>query len=92
MNQDSTSKKPGYGGRPLWQWILIYLVVGGLIYAGIYYFMEHKSASGYGQPMKASAQGAAPVQRNMKAVDCSSSCCCLIENSGAPRVSFHVSS
>ena len=62
MNQDSTSKKPGYGGRPLWQWILIYLVVGGLIYAGIYYFMEHKSASGYGQPMKASTQGAAPVQ------------------------------
>ncbi len=28
----------GYGKRPLWQWVLIYLVVGGLIYAAIYYF------------------------------------------------------
>jgi len=28
----------GYGKRPLWQWILIYLVVGGIVYYGVYYF------------------------------------------------------
>jgi hypothetical protein len=27
----------GYGKRPLWQWILIYIVVGGIVYALIYY-------------------------------------------------------
>ena len=24
--------------RPLWQWLVIYLIIGGLIYAAIYYF------------------------------------------------------
>lgn len=33
------SEKSGYGKRPLWQWILIYLVIGGIIYALIYYFV-----------------------------------------------------
>lgn len=28
----------GYGKRPMWQWILIYLIVGGIAYAAIYYF------------------------------------------------------
>lgn len=28
----------GYGKRPLWQWILIYVVIGGLVYAAVYYF------------------------------------------------------
>jgi len=32
----------GYGKKPLWQWVLIYLVVGGIIYALIYYFYLSK--------------------------------------------------
>jgi len=28
-----------YGKRPLWQWIAIYAVVGGLVYFLIYYFI-----------------------------------------------------
>lgn len=28
----------GYGKRPLWQWILLYVIVGGILYYGIYYF------------------------------------------------------
>ena len=39
------AKAKGYG-RPMWQTVLMYLVVGGLIYAGIYYFVMGKS--GYG--------------------------------------------
>jgi hypothetical protein len=29
----------GYGKRPMWQWILIYLVIGGMIYFAVYYFV-----------------------------------------------------
>lgn len=28
----------GYGKRPMWQWVLIYVVVGTIAYAAIYYF------------------------------------------------------
>lgn len=38
----STGK--GYGKRPLWQWIVIYLVVGGAIYGAIYYFAVARSS------------------------------------------------
>lgn len=31
-------QKGGYGKRPLWQWIVIYLIIGGVIYGLIYYF------------------------------------------------------
>ena len=36
-------KKYGYGKRPLWQWIIIYIVVGGIAYGLIYYFFFAKS-------------------------------------------------
>ncbi len=32
------NNKGGYGKRPMWQWVLIYIVVGGIIYGLIYYF------------------------------------------------------
>ncbi len=32
----------GYGKRPLWQWILIYVIIGGIVYAGIYFFIIAK--------------------------------------------------
>ncbi|EKD91553.1 MAG: hypothetical protein ACD_30C00002G0050 [uncultured bacterium] len=35
----------GYGKRPLWQWVLIYLIVGGVIYFAIYYFFIGGSGS-----------------------------------------------
>lgn len=41
-NQQPTPTPPPtgqrYGKRPLWQWIVIYLVVGGVLYGAIYYF------------------------------------------------------
>ncbi len=36
QNNQAPAKK-GYGKRPLWQWILLYVVVGGLLYAAVYY-------------------------------------------------------
>ncbi|MEK7063973.1 MAG: cupredoxin domain-containing protein [Patescibacteria group bacterium] len=51
----------GYDKRPLWQWLVIYLIIGGLIYAAIYYFyFAKKGASPYGvaynQPTSAVTQ------------------------------------
>ncbi|HSW48425.1 MAG TPA: hypothetical protein VLG67_05095 [Candidatus Saccharimonadales bacterium] len=41
MAEETTTetKSNGYGKRPMWQWILIYLIIGGLIYAAVYYFL-----------------------------------------------------
>lgn len=37
-SESSEYPKGGYSKRPLWQWILIYLVIGGAIYLAVYYF------------------------------------------------------
>lgn len=34
--------KSGYGKRPLWQWIVLYVVIGGIVYGLIYYFVLAK--------------------------------------------------
>ena len=36
-------QKKGYGKRPLWQWIALYVVVGGIIYAAVWYFFLRSS-------------------------------------------------
>ncbi|HWZ65592.1 MAG TPA: hypothetical protein VNX65_02215 [Patescibacteria group bacterium] len=36
----------GYGKRPLWQWIALYLVVGIVVYGLIYYFSFYNKKSG----------------------------------------------
>lgn len=30
--------RSGYGKKPWWFWILVYVIIGGLIYYGFYYF------------------------------------------------------
>lgn len=39
----------GYAKRPLWQWILLYIVIGGLVYVLIYYFVYKRSGYNYNQ-------------------------------------------
>lgn len=34
-----------YNKRPMWQWVVIYIVIGGLIYGAFYYFMSAKNGS-----------------------------------------------
>lgn len=36
---EETRYKSGYGKRPLWQWILIYIVIGAIVYGIIYYLV-----------------------------------------------------
>jgi len=50
----------GYGKRPLWQWILIYVVIGGLVYAAVYYFAFAKRGYSYPAPAPAPT-GAMPI-------------------------------
>lgn len=47
MEEQQTEVKSAYSKRPLWQWILLYVVIGGLIYAGIYFAFLHKGNSSY---------------------------------------------
>jgi hypothetical protein len=35
--QDSKKPSKGYGKRPMWQWVVIYLVVAVVVYGLIYY-------------------------------------------------------
>jgi hypothetical protein len=53
QNKSVSPPKSGYGRRPLWQWVVLYVIVGGAVYAAIYYFMGHKAAGGYGYSAKA---------------------------------------
>ncbi|HSX27517.1 MAG TPA: hypothetical protein VLG25_01905 [Patescibacteria group bacterium] len=41
--------KYSYGKRPMWQWVVIYLVLAAVVYGLIYVFVIHKSGgtSGY---------------------------------------------
>ena len=32
-------QKSTYGKKPLWQWVVIYLIIGVVVYAAIYYFV-----------------------------------------------------
>lgn len=48
--------KSGYGKRPLWQWIVIYLVVAAIVYGAVYYLFLHK------QNPYSSSQSANPYQ------------------------------
>lgn len=43
---EETPKK-GYGKRPLWQWIVIYLIIAAIVYGLIYYFVLSKKSGGY---------------------------------------------
>lgn len=40
------NKKGSYGKRPLWQWIILYLIIGAVVYGLIYYFVLAKN-TGY---------------------------------------------
>jgi predicted lipoprotein with Yx(FWY)xxD motif len=49
-----SDNKSSYGKRPLWQWLILYLVIGGIVYAGIYFlFLKKSPAYTYQQPQAA---------------------------------------
>jgi hypothetical protein len=44
--QKSSGGYGKYGKRPLWQWILLYVIVGAIVYYIIYLLFFHGSGSG----------------------------------------------
>lgn len=49
MNEEKTGY--GYGKRPLWQWVVLYAVVGGVLYGLVYYFFfANKGGYNYSTP------------------------------------------
>lgn len=53
----------GYGKRPMWQWVVIYLVVGLVVYGAIYYFVLAKKG-GYSYNNSAAPTNSAPAAQN----------------------------
>ncbi|HSX43913.1 MAG TPA: hypothetical protein VLE69_01265 [Candidatus Saccharimonadales bacterium] len=41
------TKSGGYGKRPMWQWVLIYVIVGAIVYFLIYYLFFRGNTGGY---------------------------------------------
>lgn len=54
----------GYGKRPMWQWVLIYVVIGIIVYGLVYYFVFAKSGGinyGTSQQTPSATQQASPT-------------------------------
>lgn len=50
MSDQETPQKPskGYGKRPVWQWVVIYIIAAIIIYGLIYLIFIHKGGSSGG--------------------------------------------
>lgn len=35
----------GYGKRPKWQWVVLYVIIGAIVYGLVYYFFFRKTGS-----------------------------------------------
>jgi len=44
---EESTYKDGYGKRPFWQWVIIYVVIGIIVYGIIYYLVFTNSGLGY---------------------------------------------
>ncbi len=55
-------KSQGYGKRPMWQWIVLYVIIAIFIYGLIYYFVFAKKGSSYSY-----TTGNNPTQSQQKA-------------------------
>lgn len=50
VDDNTQQTSSGYAKRPLWQWILLYVVIGLLVYGLIYYFVFAKKINYPAQP------------------------------------------
>ena len=56
MAESTQKKKYGYGKRPLWQWIVLYVIIGIIVYGAIYYFFLAKQGGYTYNPSGQSSQ------------------------------------
>ncbi len=50
----------GYAKRPLWQWILLYVVIAAIIYGIVYYFLTSGNNTAYNAPTNQAATNSVP--------------------------------
>lgn len=63
MEETTQNNKSGYGKRPLWQWLVIYVILGAIIYGAVYYlflnknneYNDSKSSTQYSSPSPSQA-------------------------------------
>lgn len=55
MDEQTQPESKGYGKRPLWQWIVLYLVIAVVVYGLVYYFIFAKKG-GYSSPNSSQQQ------------------------------------
>jgi hypothetical protein len=58
---EEEEKQDHYGKRPLWQWVLLYLIIGVVIYGAVYYFLQAKNGKGYSVSSSKSTTQATPT-------------------------------
>ncbi len=51
-----SNNKSYYSKRPLWQWVVIYLIIGAIVYGLIYYFVFAKKGGYSYNPSSSSTQ------------------------------------
>ncbi len=63
MEETIEKKTNGYGKKPLWQWIGMYVVIGIVVYGAIYYFFfAKKGGYNYSQSNQYQAQQTNPTK------------------------------
>lgn len=50
----------GYGKRPLWQWVVIYVIIGAIVYGLIYYVISAKNGGYNNNPSSGSTNQQSP--------------------------------
>jgi hypothetical protein len=68
---EEEKKQDGYGKRPLWQWVLLYIVIGVVIYGAVYYFVLGKNSKGYSTSSSYSTMKVTPTTMMQKFSDSS---------------------
>lgn len=58
MEEGSPQASKGYGKRPMWQWVVLYIVIGVIVYGLIYYLVMAKRG-GYNSSYSAQSSPAA---------------------------------
>ncbi len=46
MEENTPESKNSYGKRPLWQWIIVYIIIAGAVY-GLFYYIFLQNRGGY---------------------------------------------
>jgi predicted lipoprotein with Yx(FWY)xxD motif len=69
MEEEKIEGKSGYGKRPLWQWIALYIVIAIIVYGAVYYLFLHKqnpySSNSQSYQMQPTQQMQKPTQNSV---------------------------